>query len=102
MAFGADPFKRRARDLDKEEQALADHLASLREELDRLKNPPKPEPKPPVWKPELRPSDARRIERESVRRAERVHGAQRRRDRIRFFVSAGLLLLLLLWLVKRM
>lgn len=95
-----DPLKRLERELADQEKQLAQHRERLRDQLDALRNPPPPPPKETVWRAPAGESDARRMELDAARRVDRVHSAQRRRDRSRFVVLALALLVLLFWLVR--
>lgn len=96
----ADPLKRLERELAEQEKQLSAHRERLREQIEALKNPPPPPPQETVWRVPAGESDARRVELEAIRRVTRVHGAQRRRDRARFFLLAVALLVLLVWLIR--
>jgi hypothetical protein len=95
-----DPLKRLERELADQEKQLAAHRERLQEQLDTLKNPPPPPHQETVWRAPTGASDARRVELDAMRRVERVHSAQRRRDRARFFLLAVALLVLLFWLIR--
>ncbi len=96
----ADPLKRLERELAEQEKQLASHRERLRGEIDALRNPPPAPPQETVWRVPAGESDARRVELDAMRRVERVHSAQRRRDRTRFVLLAVALLILLFWLVR--
>ena len=96
----SDPVKRLERELEDQERAITAHLQSLKQEINELKNPAPPAPQQTVWRAPAASSDARRVELEAARRAERTHSAQRRRDRARFILLALVLLIVVIWLIR--
>jgi hypothetical protein len=94
-----DPVRRLAHDLDAEQKEVASQLAHLREELERIKNPPPAAPREAVWHAPAK-TDPERRPAPGPRNTQRVHSAQRRRDRARFILLAALFLIVVIWLVR--
>ena len=95
----SDPLRRRENDLEEEEKAVAAQLAAMRAELREIKNPPPPPPQETVWRAPAK-TDPERSPAAPPGRTQRVHSAQRRRDRAKFIGLLAVFVIVLIWLIR--
>jgi len=95
----SDPVRRRERDLEAEQKAVAAQLAEMRAQLEQIKNPPPEAPQPTVWHAPVK-TDPERSPAAPAGPTRRIHSAQRRRDRTKFVLLCIGFLLVVAWIIR--
>ena len=94
----ASPVERRRQELADQEALLARQLTELNEQLRSAANPTQKKPAPALWRERHEESFTRsNTDPELRRQSRRTLSAQRNRDRNRFLILAGVLLIIFLF-----
>lgn len=92
----------RARALEEAEAALTREEEELRQQVEKLKEPPTPTVIQPIWRatPDTKETDPQEITPSPQKRNRRIHRAQQKRDRNLFILLSLIVLLVIVLLIR--